>query len=94
MERNEAYNLYHRADDFIKKLRDVWLVYSARIAGFGTITKKVKPQRLRPFKKLILGEIIDNRFLIIYSSYCVTEGDIRFDRGISRLQKLAQAYNI
>ena len=101
MERNEAYNLYHKVNDFVKELKDIGLVYSG--GGNGTITKKAK---LRKFGSttLHLGEILNNRILVIYTSRCVKvsrsnspryiEERSRFNEEISRLQKLAQAYVI
>ena len=51
------------------------------------------PQKGRPNNTLHLGEIFDNRMLVLYTEHC-QDGDSRYNQAISRLQKFVRSFEI
>jgi len=81
--KQEAYNLYDHVERFKVELRR----HGYRIDCLNSVIKKVTPPRIHLSNTLYVGEIVANRYLIIHTRDC-KKGDRRFDRAVSKLQKL------
>jgi len=86
MERDTAYNLYHRVKDFKRELKR----RGFDLVEDSGVKRRITPTKGRPNSVAYVGEIIDNRFLIVYTSK-IGE-DSRYDGAISGLQRLAEHF--
>lgn len=93
-EKDEAYNLYHEVKRFKKKAKERGFVFIRdQTSGHYTIERKVTPTSSNPSNRVGVGEIFDNRYLVIYIHH-VGRGDSRRDRAVSGLQKLVKSFVI
>ncbi|MBI3623264.1 hypothetical protein HY212_04270 [Candidatus Pacearchaeota archaeon] len=97
MEKDESYNLYNYAEEFRKRARKEgfeFKEYPINLVNTGNyrIEKSIKPTRLNPIRVAHLGEIVNDQFLLIFTSSYGKKG-YRYDRAISRLQRLATNFD-
>lgn len=98
MEQEAAYNLYHNVERFIDTIRKKGFVvkenyYKNREIENYKITKEIKPLRNKPDRIAHVGEIFNDRFLIIHAKKSNMK-DSRFKKVASQLQKLAEEFNV
>ena len=89
MEKDESYNLYHQKKQFIEK---------AEKEGFNfkqTYYDNIKIGNYNitvPNETAHIGEIVNNRFLIVFTRHC-NERNKKYNEAISKLQKIAQDFD-
>ena len=83
MEKQSAYSLYKKGEDFKVLLFSKGFV----IDEYGRITPKRSP-------KIMLGQLSKSLdYLVLFDNYLDNDNRVLFRRGISRLQKLADEFN-
>ncbi len=98
MEKNEAYNLYHYGVRFREEIKEKGFIserntHKGADVGHYHIKKQIDSPKRRHSKILYVGEIINDRFLIIFTSPHKKRSR-RDNKEVSKLQKLARGFFI
>lgn len=93
MRQTKAYYLYSCAEKLREEIIKRGFSLQEDCKGNYVVGKKIIPTNIRSNGILNIGEIINDKFLIIYSdSY--RNFDRRYGKAISKLQKLAKEFKI
>jgi len=91
MEKETAYNLYHKSNEFQEILKNNGF-YIEKAGERFRVKMKVNPTSQRPNTTLHIGEIIGQYFIL--HNYNSNKTDKRFLEPMSKLQKLAEEFKI
>ena len=91
MDKEEAYNLYHKSNAF-KKLLEEKGFFVEENDSRTRIKVKINPTYGKPNNMTYMGEIIGQYFIL--HTYESNQKDKRLKKPISKLQKLAKEFEI